>query len=256
MGNLERAVPFTMEGDRRDRVLLVHGFTGSPAELLGLGTYLNQHGYTVRCDLLPGHGTQVSDLAKTTWHDWYGAARRAYDEMSADGSPVHVMGMSMGGTLTLHLGTHVRAQSLTIFAAPIFLTDWRLAFVPLLKHLVPAVPKPAAGEDIKDDEARKNFVGYDADPPRAVASLLELLDHVRADLGEIRSPTLLMHAREDHRVPYECMAAIAEGIGDSAPVRTVTFEDCYHVLTIDQEKDAVFLEALRHLEANASEPGS
>jgi len=253
MAHLERAVPFSLEGDREDRVLLVHGFTGSPQEHLELGTRLNQAGYSVRCDLLPGHGTSVKDLARTRWPDWYGAVRRAYDEMSADGRPVHVCGMSMGGTLTLHLATHVRPASITVFSAPIYLTDWRLKFLPLLKALVPAVPKPAAGEDIKDPEARREFVGYDADPPVAVASLIELLGHTRADLSEIRCPTLLMHARQDHRVPYGCMEAIREGIGEGAPVETLTFEDSYHVITVDQEKERVFAETLRHIEAHSAE---
>ncbi len=246
MANLERAIPFAFEG-KGEKVLLVHGFTGSPDEMLDLGKYLNDQGCSVRCDLLPGHGTKVADLSKTTWHDWYGAVRKAYLEMSADGSPVHVCGNSMGGTLVLHLATHFPVASVSAYSAPIYLTDWRLHFLPLLKHLVPGVPKPAEGENIKDDEARRRFVGYDSDPPLGVCSLIELIRHTREDLSEIRSRLLLMHAVEDQRVPYGCMQRIQEGVGDRAQVKAITLRDCYHVITIDREKQRVFEETLAHI---------
>lgn len=255
MANLERAVPFAFEGGP-EKVLLIHGFTGSPAEMLELGTELNKAGYTVRGPLLPGHGTKLEDLARVSWRDWVDCAHAAYLELAADGSPVHVCGNSMGGTLSLHLATHFRVASLTVYSAPIYLTDWRLKFLPVLKHLLPAVPKPREGENIKCPKARASFVGYDADPPLGVAQLLELIEHTKVDLGEIRSPTLLMHAVEDARVPYGCMKRIREGIGASAPVTEVTLTDCYHVITIDQEKQKVFAETLRHLRAHPARRGA
>ena len=42
-------------------ILLVHGFTGSPASMRPWAEYLNQHGYTVTVPLLPGHGTRPED---------------------------------------------------------------------------------------------------------------------------------------------------------------------------------------------------
>ena len=36
-------------------IILVHGFTGSPAELKELGEELHKEGYTVQGVLLPGH---------------------------------------------------------------------------------------------------------------------------------------------------------------------------------------------------------
>ena len=41
-------------------ILLVHGFTGSPASMRPWAEYLNQRGYTVKVPLLPGHGTNFT----------------------------------------------------------------------------------------------------------------------------------------------------------------------------------------------------
>ena len=38
-------------------VLLIHGFTGTPAELRELGEILHKRGHTVQGLLLSGHGT-------------------------------------------------------------------------------------------------------------------------------------------------------------------------------------------------------
>ncbi len=51
-------------------VLLVHGFTGSPASMRPWGEFLHSKGYTVRVPLLPGHGTQPEDLNKVKWQEW------------------------------------------------------------------------------------------------------------------------------------------------------------------------------------------
>ena len=41
------AESYYWEGNNQRAVLLVHGFTGTPAELRELGETLHQHGYTV-----------------------------------------------------------------------------------------------------------------------------------------------------------------------------------------------------------------
>lgn len=47
-------------------VLLVHGFTGAPQEMRGLGRFLAENGMTVLGIRLPGHGTRPEDLERVT----------------------------------------------------------------------------------------------------------------------------------------------------------------------------------------------
>ena len=82
-------------------VLLLHGFTGSPASMRPWGELLAQRSWTVRVPRLPGHGTRWQDMNITRWEDWYSEADRNLRELTSRCDRVFVAGLSMGGALTL-----------------------------------------------------------------------------------------------------------------------------------------------------------
>jgi len=65
--------------------------------------HLAEAGLTVRAPLLPGHGADWRELAKTGSTDWYGGAERAFTELYARCDQVFVAGISMGGCLAFRL---------------------------------------------------------------------------------------------------------------------------------------------------------
>ena len=75
---MQGAETFLLQGNNGKAVLLLHGYTGTTAEMRPLGEYLHQRGYTVLCPRLPGHGTSVEDLHKTEASQWVAAAKLAY----------------------------------------------------------------------------------------------------------------------------------------------------------------------------------
>ena len=56
--------------------------------------------------MLPGHGTDIADMLPTRWEDWSAAAEEAYTELAARSDGVVVVGLSMGGTLSVWLAEH------------------------------------------------------------------------------------------------------------------------------------------------------
>ena len=82
-------------------VLLVHGFTGSPASMRPWAEYLNRHGYTVSVPLLPGHGTKVEDLNLVKWQEWPAKAESELQSLLASCEKVFLIGFSMGGNISL-----------------------------------------------------------------------------------------------------------------------------------------------------------
>ena len=51
-------------------MILVHGFTGSPAEMRLLAEACHQQGYAVEVPLLEGHGTVLDDLVPLQPQRW------------------------------------------------------------------------------------------------------------------------------------------------------------------------------------------
>src|SRR5512140_677964 len=85
--------------------LCLHGFTGTPYDVAPVARALAEAGFAVSAPLLAGHGTDVAALAASTWNDWVESAEAALVRIKAasDGSPVSLVGFSMGGLLALRL---------------------------------------------------------------------------------------------------------------------------------------------------------
>src|SRR3712207_8521080 len=60
------------------------------------GEHLAAEGFTVRCPLLPGHGTSWQDCNGSTHEQWTAEVERALDELTATCDRVFVAGPSMG----------------------------------------------------------------------------------------------------------------------------------------------------------------
>ncbi|MEJ1938415.1 alpha/beta fold hydrolase, partial [Nostoc sp. NIES-2111] len=82
-------------------VLLVHGLTGTPVEMRGLGKSLARSGFTVRGVQLAGHCGTEADLVATGWRDWHASVMDALDDLRRRHRQVFVGGLSLGALLAL-----------------------------------------------------------------------------------------------------------------------------------------------------------
>ena len=81
----------------------------------GLAERLARDGFSVDLPLLPGHGTSPEDLKTTSWQDWCQAAEAALLSLQERCDAVVVVGLSMGGALSLWLGTrHPELKALVL----------------------------------------------------------------------------------------------------------------------------------------------
>jgi len=216
-------------------VLVCHGFTGSPRTVRPWAEHLAAAGLTVRAPRLPGHGTTWQDLGRTRWQDWYGAAERAFTELSGKCEQVFVAGLSLGGCLAFRLAqTQGTRVSGLVVVNPSLAPDTRLFLLaPVLKHIVPSLPGIAG--DIKKPGGDEG--GYSRVPVKAAATLPALWKLTARHLPEVTQPVLVYRSAVDHVVGPASMRLLQAKL-PTAEVRTLA--DSYHVATLDNDAPAIF----------------
>lgn len=225
--------------------LLIHGFGGVPFEMQPLAEALRRQGCEVAVPLLPGHGTTIEDWARTSFADLTRAVEEEYDSLERAHGRVMVCGLSMGGTLTLHLGTVRRPAALVSIAAPVHLftywppefPDWRMPLVPLLKRVRPIWPTGAG-----DPESRRiaPWQGYESEVSlEALDSFLAGMCEIKRELAHITSPLTCIHSPGDRTVPLSSAYAIMTGVSSQRRrLELLPIEERvtkHHVLTTHNE---------------------
>ena len=108
---LPGAEPFYLKGSDTGVMLIHGGGGGTTADMRELGQFIHQEtGYTVLAPLLPGYGTTKEDLAETTYEDWINAVKQNFLELKSEVKKIFVVGHSMGGVLTLILGSEFPSE--------------------------------------------------------------------------------------------------------------------------------------------------
>jgi carboxylesterase len=222
--------------------LLLHGFTSCPFELRLLGDHLQNEGFSISIPLLPGHGTSLRDLKAQSWMDWYEAAKMALFELRKTCQTVFVIGLSMGGSIALHLSAHYEVDGIVALAPGLYLKN-KFSF---LSHvLYPFYPysKKWFGPDIKADV---ETITYDKIPVKSLSELLRMFKHLRDDLTDINAPLLIIYAKQDHVINGKSAQEIYKKVS-SKNKRILGLNDSYHIITLDVEKEQVFRETLNFL---------
>jgi carboxylesterase len=199
----------------------------------------------VRAVRLAGHGTDVSDLARTRWGDWYQSVEEEAARLRGDVPRIAVAGMSLGALLALHLAASRPAEvaALVLCGTPLRVRDPRVRWLPLLARLpglarrYAIIPKKN-GPDIADPAVRAASRSYGAMPLAAVVELLRLQAVVRREVGRVKQPTLLLHGRHDHSVPVENVDLLRRRLG-ARTIEAHVLEHSWHVVTLDHDRAQV-----------------
>jgi carboxylesterase len=227
-------------GGRSIGVLLVHGFTGSPASMKPWAQSLADRGYAVEVPLLPGHGTRWQDLNRVAWTDWYGEAEAAFDRLRADCDAVVVGGLSMGGSVVLRLAETRGAEVSGVVLVNPFVSSERkeLVALPVLKHVVPSLR--GVVNDIKKPDQDEH--GYQRLPLKGLAAVTEMWKAVVPDLAKVTQPLLYFRSADDHVIDPSSSPTVLHGVS-SVDVEERILDRSYHVATLDHDADRIFTES-------------
>jgi carboxylesterase len=200
--------------------------------MLPLAQRLAKEGMTVRLPRLPGHGTRWQDMNLTRWEDWYAEVDRAFRELAERCDRVFVLGLSMGGSLTLRLAEE-KGEAVTgivLINAAVHSERKDRHLLPLLQAIVPSFP--GISNDIK--KPGQDEGAYSKIPLKAAYSLSKLWADVRQDIDKVTQPALVFRSEVDHVVEPSNAEWIMSHMR-SADKTLVVLPDSYHVATLDND---------------------
>ena len=249
-------------GSSGHAVLLIHGLSGSPFEVMYLAKKLNAAGYTVRVPLLPGHGENVGRLSGKRWQAWYEEVSAHFEDLSSKYKTVSVAGLCMGAVLALHLAAEkgARVRALSVMATTLFFDGWALPWYKFLMPLATHTPlkhfmsfKEREPFGVKNERLRERVaagmkqdgsgIAYSKMPMTSVREMQKLIAATKMGLHKIKTPTIILHAEEDDVASLRNADYLERYLG-AAKVRRVTLRDSYHLITVDNDRDQVARETV------------
>ncbi len=265
---------FFLQGSRDEGILLVHGYTGAPSEMRMLGNFLQEEGgYTVLGVCLAGHCTTAEALEQTTWPDWYEAVEEGVKELHRHCRHIYIAGQSMGGLLAIKAaadfppadsseGLFIKGgredpaekraktcsvEKLILLATPVFLQDWRVPFVKLLRYFIPRLHTGQHSYNVPEEYMQ----GYSEMPTKPVPSLLELIKLCKAEyLEKIKIPTLIVQGQKDHTVKSQSATYLYEHLKcvPETQKEILWLPEARHVVTLDDGREMVYEKCLEFFE--------
>jgi carboxylesterase len=238
-------------------VLLIHGLTGTPVEMQTVGRGLAGKGFSVYGVQLPGHCGSEHELLMTGWRDWYRGVEDAWRDAASRHVNVFAAGLSMGALMAMHLSAQHPGEirGLGLYSTTLIYDGWA---IPKLAFLLPLVlPTPIVNRyrfienypyGIKNERLRQVIHDAMASGQSDVAGnlgmlgcslrqLRQFIGIVKREMAAVRSPALVLQAREDDVTSPRNAEYLARHLG--GPVSVEYLDDCYHMITIDQQRDEV-----------------
>lgn len=209
---------FRRDGLRRSAALLIHGFPGTPAEMRPYADLLIDMGWTASAPLLPGFGSDLEKLPKTSHQDWLRTTRAELHKLRSEHDHILVIGNSMGGALATRLAAENIVDGL-ILLAPF----WKLhgiiwPLIPVLRHLLPwfrpfKLFRPDFSDRNTQEAIRKFMPDIDLSDPQVQNDILNfaipmhIIDQIRVTgikahqaSGYVKCPTLVIQGARDDLV--------------------------------------------------------
>ena len=202
----------------------------------------------------------------TGWRDWRTSVEAALTRLEEHCSAVAAGGLSMGALLALDLAARhpQRVKGTLLFGPTFFYDGWSIPWYSFLLKLVVWLPwgrnyrfpeqHPYSVKDPRTRAAIENLmsrrasdaVGLTHTPGRSVRELWRLASALKPSLPSIRTPALLVHAREDDIASLKNAFYVQRRLGGR--VHALILEDSYHLVTIDHQRHLANAAAIRFVD--------
>jgi carboxylesterase len=249
-------------------VILLHGLCGSSLELGTIPKALKKANCTVVEMQIPNYSASMTDPRLTpNWMDWCAMVESKVVKLKEEHKTVSLCGLSMGATLALAVASFSKEILCVVLLSPVLRYDgWSIPWYHRLMNIPYSLGyrnwtyKESDPYGIKNFEMRRRVaaalkkdgvaaVGAAAIPARHLWAAQKLMAYVRQSLSQVRASTLVIHSIDDETAAPRNAEMILADI--NAEVRKVVWlGDCYHIITVDNEREIVTNEAAQFIRRN------
>lgn len=236
------SAPFLFEAGKR-AVLLLHGFTGSSADVRMLGRFLEKHGYTSHAPHYKGHGVPPEQLIVSGPSDWWQDVLKGYNELKERGyDEIAVAGLSLGGVFSLKLALDNPVKGVVTMCSPMVMRSTDLMFEGVLAYAKQYKKQEGKSEqqiELEIERIREKGMA-------SLPALQQTICDVRNELELLYAPLLVVQSRNDDVIDPKSAQIIYDGV-ESYKKELKWFENAGHVITLSKEKDQLHEDILMFL---------
>lgn len=212
----ERCHSIIYKAGNKKAVLFIHGFPTTPYMYKWAAEYMRDNDYDVYAPLIPTFGADIKEFEKTNFSSWFSYIDSYYSRLREEYSTLDVIGVSMGGAMTLKLAeVHsfdgMAPDAIAVLSAPVvynsLLRDHIVTkpagyFIRLIKLFIPSIGAETATGIPGHNDGDENWTGYRGLYSKPGCSLIWNLKRIRKDLGKINTPMISIHDEGDRTVPF------------------------------------------------------
>ncbi|MEK5037317.1 alpha/beta hydrolase [Sporosarcina sp. FSL K6-3457] len=223
--------PFFIETGKR-AVLLLHGFTGTSADVRMLGRFLEKKGYTSLAPHYKGHGVPPEELIQTGPAEWWQDVLTGYNQLKEAGyDEIAVAGLSLGGVFSLKLGYNMPVKGIVTMCAPMSMKTTDIMYEGVLSYA--REYKKYEGKDEQQIEKDMEVLQQQSMP--SLADLRALIYDVREHVDHIYAPLFVTQGSLDKVIDPNSANVIYDN-AESDDKQLKWYEQSGHVITLGPEK--------------------
>ena len=233
-----KAHSIVYEKGNRKAVLFLHGFPASPVLYENAAKMFSEEGYDVFAPLIPTFASDMEKFTETNFTEWYDFIAKKYEELERKYEEVYVIGVSMGGSMTLKIAEDYRPSGIAVIAAPVtynsflrdgIISDWHFYIARFLGLFTKSIGAKAVTGRPESHDGDENWIGYDGAFIHQSISFIYNLKTIRKNLRKVVSPAILIHDKGDRTVPFKNQEIIRKGIS-SGKIKVISPDmgDEYH----------------------------